>query len=53
MTHKREDILRKNDSNVVWQFFFLNNSKIGQRSLRMRAAPQAGSILQALSDPIS
>ena len=53
MTHEREDILGKNDSNVVWLFFFLNNSRIGQRTLRMRAAPQAGSILQALLDPIS
>ena len=52
MTHEREDILGKNDPNVVW-LFFLNNSRIGQRSLRMRAAPQAGSILQALLDPIS
>ena len=53
MTHEREDILGKNDSNVVWRFFFLNNPRIGQRLLKMRAAPQAGSILQALLDPIS
>ena len=46
MTHERENILGKNDSNVVWLFFF-NNSKIGPRPISKRAVPQAGSILQA------